>query len=1076
MRLVLLLFPVLAWAAPTVSNIETVRTTHSSISIKFLVSGSSTHYRVRYGPTTAYEGTGTPPGESGIQELQGYDTPIAAVRLEARIGGLKPDTEYHLCPQVSDDNKATWSTCVDHTASTTAVPAGDHPAKPTAPTAVTTARPDTSGYDVRAVASDCSDLQSKIDAAAANQYTNGSIITIPAGTVCTGNYDLKGPGTLKTWSAANVNTATNRVTITGHGLNDGDAVFTSVYQSPGSAGYDTFRQWRGALPYGSLVYVRVIDENTVSFALTPDGSAISFSSTTLTADDGADTLITTNERFVPLDGTAVQFVGTDLPDPLAQNTTYYVRDRNQAARSFKVAATGGGAAIDLTDEGSGTYSLADQGTTGYLVKWPVPNWIIIRTATADSAFVPEGVRVTPEFQSKMATIRTSNKSLHTIGNAELATKYRFEGIEVTHSDTATAEFATTINPAYFSRLIYLQRNTANIIFDRCYIHGLGAPNRIYSAIAGFDSHDSAIMNSYLDDLEYWMPVREGMTLTRNGDTEFTIAAGTFHLPADSCTIGSTVTVTLSGSASGTATGRAYCTRAGALTLDLPTGVSASCSPAVCTVQNSASPAYPLNGDSRSTVMPIGDLSFTDAALTAVSAPALSSPFADWVTGSPVFLAGAIGGKTALINNTLSAAGAPPWHYDDNNDNQTPGKGDYTITRNLFTIPVEKVFSQAGSNKLGYGQRQLLEWKSGQRIKIRGNIFEHVFSEATAVANAITISPTQGPNSAITDVEVGYNLFRNGSGGLSIGGGRVDFKYAHTNADTRPANPTMQRVWVHNNLFYGLNQYTWRAYSGANAGNYSIDHRYVFEDSIWEHNTFYDLRGTSPATALFGGPSHEGLIVRNNIFWNNDALMFRSDECADNVPACSGDGDALTEDLSWNDVWEGNSFIAGWTDETGTTAKSSKTYLTGAMPGADSYLQSELADDIEWVDAANGDFRLKPGVTHRSGGAKKGTDGRDRGVDYNKLRQEIGEIYNIRVLSITSSAATIYATVPDSGASCYVGYGTTSDPSGWDWTAANTAASRVRGIAVSGLTTATEYHYRLVCAGTYQPATGTFTTN
>jgi hypothetical protein len=87
-----------------------------------------------------------------------------------------------------------------------------------------------------------------------------------------------------------------------------------------------------------------------------------------TADAGTD-VITANAHGL-LNGETLRFKGSDLPGGLAQITVYYVRD--VTTNTFKVAATSGGAAINLTDAGSGTMtftapskrSIADDETDG----------------------------------------------------------------------------------------------------------------------------------------------------------------------------------------------------------------------------------------------------------------------------------------------------------------------------------------------------------------------------------------------------------------------------------------------------------------------------------------------------------------------------------------------------------------------------------------------------------------------------------------------------------------------------------------------------------------------------------------
>lgn len=66
-------------------------------------------------------------------------------------------------------------------------------------------------------------------------------------------------------------------------------------------------------------------------------------------DDATDVLTSDNHGFA--DGDSVVFWGDALPTGLAEGTRYYVRD--SATDSFKVSATVGGSAIDLTTDGVG---------------------------------------------------------------------------------------------------------------------------------------------------------------------------------------------------------------------------------------------------------------------------------------------------------------------------------------------------------------------------------------------------------------------------------------------------------------------------------------------------------------------------------------------------------------------------------------------------------------------------------------------------------------------------------------------------------------------------------------------------
>jgi hypothetical protein len=71
-------------------------------------------------------------------------------------------------------------------------------------------------------------------------------------------------------------------------------------------------------------------------------------------------------------------LGKTLPTPLAAATTYYVRDVNGA--TLKLAASGGGAAIDLTAAGPGTIGklMSKSVASGDTLTFPVGSVVIIQ--------------------------------------------------------------------------------------------------------------------------------------------------------------------------------------------------------------------------------------------------------------------------------------------------------------------------------------------------------------------------------------------------------------------------------------------------------------------------------------------------------------------------------------------------------------------------------------------------------------------------------------------------------------------------------------------------------------------------
>lgn len=81
------------------------------------------------------------------------------------------------------------------------------------------------------------------------------------------------------------------------------------------------------------------------------------SSFVFTANSATDVLTTTsNHDFIA--NLPVMFAGVDLPAPLNATTTYYVGD--VTTNTFKISATAGGTAINLTTAGSGILTVSDK--------------------------------------------------------------------------------------------------------------------------------------------------------------------------------------------------------------------------------------------------------------------------------------------------------------------------------------------------------------------------------------------------------------------------------------------------------------------------------------------------------------------------------------------------------------------------------------------------------------------------------------------------------------------------------------------------------------------------------------------
>lgn len=143
-----------------------------------------------------------------------------------------------------------------------------------------------------------------------------------------------------------VDYAADTITIAGHNLDNGDRVY---YEVPASPAYAI-----GGLVDGYYYYVKNVTANTFQLCATLGGTAINFTyplSITFDADD-VTIFDAANDKFIAsntfADGDQVTYTnggGEDIGG-LTNNSQYYIV--NSSATEFKVSATSGGTAIDLT--------------------------------------------------------------------------------------------------------------------------------------------------------------------------------------------------------------------------------------------------------------------------------------------------------------------------------------------------------------------------------------------------------------------------------------------------------------------------------------------------------------------------------------------------------------------------------------------------------------------------------------------------------------------------------------------------------------------------------------------------------
>ncbi len=449
---VLLLSFSLQAQVPTVSNVSYDGLSHSVVRLIFTASAKFYWLRIRFtaSPATCTSGT------DGSVQGTNFSTTVNGSLHQGDgntvvLGGLNPGTTYQACPEISIDAQ-NWSSGAGVTFTTASLPAV-HPAVPVAPALFDTNNPDTTGYANVVVADDCSNFMSSFNAAITVQMTTGTVINLPAGKTCTnGPFSVSqiAPDVTGYPSSA-VNTTQNTITVANHGFSEGDGIIFGTNYGCLPGSTSGNPCWTsGPIVPGQLYYVHVLDANTMQIY-----------------------------RDAPL--------------------------------------SSGGTLCALSDTGNGTQ---------YFVHWPRPlKWIIVRTSTADSQFAPIKTRVQPAWGPKMANLELQPPYMFGMLNQnilmnlsdldghinDMTANVRFVGVEFSYADNPATR--TSSDPYAWAPLVRVNSFNQSIIFDRCWFHNPGTPSRVFTAIY-WDGKNSAIIDSYLDGLEFFKGMYNGLTLTK----------------------------------------------------------------------------------------------------------------------------------------------------------------------------------------------------------------------------------------------------------------------------------------------------------------------------------------------------------------------------------------------------------------------------------------------------------------------------------------------------------------------------------------------------------------------------------
>ena len=245
-------------------------------------------------------------------------------------------------------------------------------------------------------------------------------------------------------------------------------------------------------------------------------------------------------------------------------------------------------------------------------------------------------------------------------------------------------------------------------------------------------------------------------------------------------------------------------------------------------------------------------------------------------------------------------------------------------------------------------KNLFELKNARRVLVEGNLMEYVWQEAQ-VGYAILLTPRnqdgKAPWVTVEDVTIRRNLVRYAGGALQIIGEDSNYRSGST-----------RRVKVVDNLFYGVDARTW-----GGTGAFLLIGEGPSDITI-EHNT---VSQSGNIIMAYGGTKNDpmpvpGFVFRGNLIRHNQYGVHGSDRAV---------GQDTLDAFFPGAVFEANAIAGG---------------DPGRYPKGNTFL-GENDFNTAFLDAAAGDYRLKPSSRLRAAGA----GGRDVGADVPAIAQALG---------------------------------------------------------------------------------------
>ncbi|PYQ33894.1 MAG: hypothetical protein DMF57_07855 [Acidobacteria bacterium] len=334
---------------------------------------------------------------------------------------------------------------------------------------------------------------------------------------------------------------------------------------------------------------------------------------------------------------------------------------------------------------------------------------------------------------------------------------------------------------------------------------------------------------------------------------------------------------------------------------------------------------PNRGTRRGIAMNSRSTAVVDSCLTDFKeVGADSQAIAGWNGSGPIIIA----------NNDLQAAGENVMFGGADPSIKGLIPSDIEIRRNHFFKSLSWRMGDPAYAGTPWSVKNLLEFKSARHVVVDGNLFEYNWPQAqNGFAILFTVRNQDGnaPWSTVEDVTFTNNVVRHVAAGVNILG----------RDDIHPSGET-QHILIRNNLFEDV--------GGGWGGGRLFQLLSGAADVVIEHNTAFQTE----SFVVGDGAPNTGFVFRNNIVQHQQYGLIGSG---------TGSGLPSLERYFPRAMMTGNAIVGG----------DASRYPPG------NFFPASL-EEVKFADIADGNYRLASSSHFR----KKGTDGRDVGVDLDAL--------------------------------------------------------------------------------------------